>query len=404
MNRDNYIQGDLFSHSGSGDLKNSKKLLFSYSKMSLYAECPLKYKFKYEDKLPEKPKYFFAFGQVMHEMLEFFHKTVPPPPLPDLINGFSDLWNRKSWQEKGYPDAEKHENDFLKGKSILEKYYEKHASDSNLPFLLEYKTEVEIDGLNVIIIADKIEYLGKGLIKIVDYKTGKPASRTPEQLYLYQKICENDKNLFKAVSEKKGENPDKITVDSLLYYYIEGLNEKIYKRAPEDEIKIFWEKALKTADDIKSARFEPTPSERACAFCDFKQYCPIFSSKPQELRSRESQSDELSGLLESYAEVLIRKEELEGKLIEKMPEGKIDWNNSSFSLSIEKKKIYDYKDRNAVIETLKKLGLYEKVLSPVRDKVYELLNSRDLDRAQAEALRKHFVEKYEIKKHKLERK
>lgn len=405
MSKDNYIQQDLFSSYASGDFKGEKRFLFSYSKMSLYTECPLKYKFKYEDKLPEKPKYFFAFGQVMHEMLELFHKTAPAPSLPDLINEFFTVWNRKSWQEKGYPNIEKHEEDFLKGKNILEKYYEKHSSYAEIPFLIEYKTQVEIDGLNVIVIADKIEYIGKGLIRIVDYKTGKPASRTPEQLYLYQKICENDKNLIKIVSERKGENLDRITVDSLLYYYIEQLDEKVYKRATEDEIKKFWQKALEIADNIKSGKFEPTPSQRSCAFCDFKHYCPVFSNKPQDLRQmKKSQDDDISELLESYADILIKKEELEKKLIEKIPEGRLDWEGSSFSISIEKRKIYDYKDRSAVIETLKEQGLYESVLSPTRDKVYALLNSKDLKPQQVQALSKHFVEKYEIKKHRLEKK
>ena len=46
------------------------KLSFSYSKMGMYKECPQKYKFRYVLKLPEKPKYYFAFGSALHKTME----------------------------------------------------------------------------------------------------------------------------------------------------------------------------------------------------------------------------------------------------------------------------------------------------------------------------------------------
>ena len=45
----------------------------SHSSISLYLECPQKWKFKYVDKIPEKPRHFFSFGQSCHEALEFFY-------------------------------------------------------------------------------------------------------------------------------------------------------------------------------------------------------------------------------------------------------------------------------------------------------------------------------------------
>ncbi|NLI09181.1 MAG: PD-(D/E)XK nuclease family protein [Elusimicrobia bacterium] len=406
MNENNYKQEDLFSSSFTGKQnKQTKKLLFSYSKMSMYCECPLKYKFKYEDKLPEKPKYFFAFGQTMHEILEIFHKSVPPPSLEELLDKFSILWNKKNYEEKGYPNKEKHDNDFYKGKNIIEKYYLKHRNDKELPFLLEYKTEVEIDGLNVIIVADKIEYLGKGLIKIVDYKTGKPADRTPEQLYMYQKICESDPMLLNRIKERKGENPDIVRVDSLLYYYLEGLNEKNYKRAQEDEIKNFWDKVLKTADNILSSRFEPLPSEKACAFCDFKEFCPVFSEKSYPKKEFKKDNNELNSLLDDYANAVSqweslrsKIESLENKIAEKMSGESLEWENDSFFISLKKEIGYEPKDRDDLISALKNCGLYEKVLWPMKAKIEELILSGELDEKQEKEIKKHLLEKRRLKR------
>ncbi|WP_424244657.1 ATP-dependent helicase/DNAse subunit B [Elusimicrobium posterum] len=57
----------------------AKNLSFSYSKMSLYRECPQKFKFRYIHKIPESPKYYFAFGNAMHKALEYLYNVQQPP-------------------------------------------------------------------------------------------------------------------------------------------------------------------------------------------------------------------------------------------------------------------------------------------------------------------------------------
>ena len=52
------------------------------------------------------------------------------------------------------------------------------------------KSTLEIDGLSLISILDRMDYLGGGKIKILDYKTGKTVQREPDQLYMYQKVAE----------------------------------------------------------------------------------------------------------------------------------------------------------------------------------------------------------------------
>ena len=45
----------------------------SHSSISLYLECPLKYRYKYMDKLPEEPRHFFSFGKSVHSPDAFWH-------------------------------------------------------------------------------------------------------------------------------------------------------------------------------------------------------------------------------------------------------------------------------------------------------------------------------------------
>jgi len=90
------------------------------------------------------------------------------------------------------------------GVLMLRAYYEHNRARFAPPFLLEYSTDVEVDGLLVRIIADKIEYLGGGEVLITDYKTGKDVKREPSQLYMYQKITEMDPRLKEKIAEPYG--------------------------------------------------------------------------------------------------------------------------------------------------------------------------------------------------------
>ena len=56
----------------------------------MYNECPLRYKLKYVDNIPEKPKHFFSFGQSVHKALEFFYtvKALPAPTLAELLESY----------------------------------------------------------------------------------------------------------------------------------------------------------------------------------------------------------------------------------------------------------------------------------------------------------------------------
>lgn len=161
-------------------------LFFSYSRFSLYEECPLKYKFKYIDKIKEEPKFYFAFGSAIHSALEFMY-SVKAPPFPtaeEVCEAFRLEWNAKSYLEKGYRIKQKSDDDYQKGVAMLKAYYEHNRAKLKPPFLVEYSTDVAVDGLLVRAISDKIDYLGGGQLLITDYKTGKDVRREPAQLYM----------------------------------------------------------------------------------------------------------------------------------------------------------------------------------------------------------------------------
>src|SRR5579863_7286493 len=97
----------------------------SHSSISMYVECPQKYKFKYIDKLPEKPKSFFSFGRSVHSALEFFYSVaaLPAPSLEQVLTHYKEKWVRE-----GYKNEEEEAQYRAEGERILREFYKKHVA------------------------------------------------------------------------------------------------------------------------------------------------------------------------------------------------------------------------------------------------------------------------------------
>ncbi|MFA6434804.1 MAG: PD-(D/E)XK nuclease family protein [Elusimicrobiales bacterium] len=384
--------------SAPGPAKNPKGLLaFSYSKMSLYEECPLKYKFKYVDKIKEEPKYYFAFGSSIHSALEFLYavKAPPFPGLDELLEAFKKDWGLKSYLEKGYKDPLREEEDYRKGLEMLKNYYRRHDGKFKLPFLLEYSTDVEVDGLLVRIIADKIEYLGNGEIVLVDYKTGKDVKRQPSQLYMYQKICELDPRLRERVRSVYGDQAP-VRIGGMLYYHVPTLKEYHFDRAGDAEIGVFWERVLEAAGKIRALKYEPTPGERQCLWCDYKKLCPHYYGgrglgappPPAAADPVEELVDRYGHLQEKMAALSAQIDEVKARIIS-LAEGASGAAGKTYALEIRRAEKWEFGNREAVIGVLNEFDLYQKALGLTLKNIVMLMNDPAVPEPAREKLRLH---------------
>lgn len=375
-----------------------RPLAFSYSKLSLYEECPLKYRFKYIDKLKEEPKTYFSFGRSIHNALEFMYavKAPPFPAVAEVLEAFKKDWGLKSYLEKGYRDPARADMDCQKGLEMLRAYCRHNEGRLRLPFRLEYSTDVEVDGLLVRIIADKIEYLGKGELLLVDYKTGKDARRQPDQLHMYQKICELDPRLRALVRETYGEDPQALRVRSMQYYHVPSNKEYSFDRAEDGEISVFWERVLGVAGDIRAEKYDPTPGERACAWCDYKKLCPHHGggeadSVPAPAAQPAGESagglaDRYGRLLEKLDALSAEAEELKARIIS-LADGAGLLSGNEYELDIKRSERTEFRDREAVIAALNEFGLYQKALGLTVTNITALLNDPSVPEAAREKLR-----------------
>lgn len=377
------------------------KLSFSYSKMTLYKECPQKYKFRYILKIPEKPKYYFAFGTALHKVMEYLYSALKPPfpPLEKVLAFFKADWESSTYEEKGYPSKLKEQEGYLEGVKIIEAYYKKHLQDELSPLATEFRTTVDIDGLSVMGIVDRIDYLGEGKVSIVDYKTGKKINREPDQLMMYQKLMKGNKELENIVKSRYPQAGE-IEVSNMLFYHLPSLDSQTFAPASEDEIKEFWSRVLAVAADIKAGNFAPDPGETKCRFCDYKDMCPVWKLSPSEMQelhsgSREAEEsakspmDILSEKIDAYGRTLREAKTLERAIIAAMRKEEINRHfGKEFEVSLIKEEKLDFTDRQKTVETLKEMNLLGKTLVPTLGKIKELLESDFIKPEQREVLLK----------------
>ena len=354
----------------------------SHSSISLYTECPLKYKLKYVDKIPEKPKHFFSFGQSVHLALEFFYggKALPAPSLEELHQSL-----KENWVSVGYRDQEQEAEYFQQGKDILTGYYKKHAAKFELPLHVEYNFQLTVDGVPVTGKVDRIDRLDDGRLSILDYKTGKKLAvdriETDAQLTMYQLACESGLGA---------------EVGKLTFYHLPSLKPHSVGRRPEALVGGLRRKIVDTAAAIVAERFDPKPSESACRWCDYKAYCPIFAKQPAAATSPPADGD-LAALIDRYGDILGRAAEAEREAAEVKAailsilrsKGYVRAFGARYEIQRcgTEKIEFPEDNKKKVIRVLKEAGLYERVQAPSGPLIQKLLADSGTDPELRAALR-----------------
>lgn len=343
----------------------------SHSSISMFSECPQKYKFKYIDKIPEKPRYFFSFGQSVHSALEFFYgvQALPAPSLEDLL-----AYYKEHWLSPGYKDPGQEAQYFEEGKAILTAFYRKHIRDYAIPFFVEYNFNLEVDGVPVTGKVDRIDKLEDGRLSIVDYKTGKALAgarvQTDAQLTMYQLACER---LLGA------------SVAKLTFYHLPSLKEQAVERHSPELVEALQRRIVTTAAQISAGRFEPKPAEGVCRWCDYKPLCPAFKPQfsagvPEPDAALSQAIDELGALMEQAAGLQGRVDSAKAAVLAQLSQrGYVRAFGKRYEAARAASQKWEFPDKKKVLEIIKKAGLYERVLAPSAPKVDALLSDSALD-------------------------
>jgi len=279
----------------------------SYSQLSMFSECPQKWKLNYIDKITEsEPSIHLLFGTAMHEVIQswlevMYNDSIKNANKMNLEQRLHDkMMTQFGIEKKRFGKnpctLEELREFFQDGVDILDflkkrraEYFSKRGYKligCEVPINVELKKNIKMIGYLDLVILDEMT----NTLKIYDIKTSTMG---------WNKWMKKDENktqqllLYKQFYSKQYNHPiDKIDVE----YFI--VKRKLYENAmfPQKRVQKFspasgtvsMNKVAKRLDTFLELAFDdegnriseniiPTPSKKACKWCEFKktEYCSV---------------------------------------------------------------------------------------------------------------------------------
>ncbi|WP_193047435.1 RecB family exonuclease [Mycolicibacterium baixiangningiae] len=252
----------------------------SPSRASDFKQCPLLYRFRAIDRLPEPQSTAQLRGSVVHAALEQLYALPAVDRGPETaLTLVTPAWERViAERPEAAADIEPEVRDALLGeaRALLSGYYRLEDPTRFDPQCCEQHVEVELDdGTLLRGFVDRIDVAPTGELRVVDYKTGKapPEARAmAEAKALFQM-----KFYAVALLRSRGVLPTRLR----LLYLADG---QVLDYSPDLEELTRFERTLTAIWRAILAAgatgdFRPKPS-RLCDWCCHRALCPEFGGTP----------------------------------------------------------------------------------------------------------------------------
>ncbi len=263
-------------------------------------QCPLLYRFRVIDRLPEPPSAAAARGTLVHAALERVFDLPAAGRTPDAAVGLlPQVWDRLVQDE---PELATlcgeggHEEWFADAAALVQRWFTLEDPEHLEPAEREMYVEAEVDGLVLRGYLDRLDVAPDGRMRIVDYKTGRAPSEIFEGKALFQM-----KFYALVLWRTRGVVPTMLQLvylkDGQILRYSPTEHELL---ATERKVQALWqaiERAATTGD------WRPRTS-RLCDWCHHKSLCPEFGGTPPPLPD-DAMSRALDPRSAGRAEVLV---------------------------------------------------------------------------------------------------
>jgi putative RecB family exonuclease len=252
----------------------------SPSRAADFKTCPLLYRFRTIDRLPEAPSKAASRGTVVHTVLERVYdlpaagrtnqaarELVGPawaqlleddPRVSELFADDADGSELASW--------------LASAGDLVDSYFALEDPTRLEPASREELVEIVIDGLRLRGYVDRIDIAPSGAVRVVDYKTGSVPREAFEAKALFQM-----KFYALVLWRLRGAVPQQLRLmyladrDTLSYAPDADELERF-----ERTLKAIW-KAIAKASETGDFRASPS---RLCSWCDHQALCPSFGGTP----------------------------------------------------------------------------------------------------------------------------
>lgn len=252
----------------------------SPSRASDFLNCPLRYRFRTIDKLPEPPSVDAIRGTLVHSVLEklfAFPRTQRSLTLAEsqLLPLWNEMKNERSDVQELLPKINEEEL-LLSGFTLIKRYFDLEDPTVFEPTELEAFVEVALnDQLVIHGYIDRLDIAPTGELRIVDYKTGKAPGIGFEEKSFFQM-----KFYALILWRTLGKVPKRLQIIFL------GDGKILTQDPTEDELLRTQTKIEKIATDIEESRKSGkwvTRKSPLCGWCAHQSICPEFGGTPPPL-------------------------------------------------------------------------------------------------------------------------
>jgi putative RecB family exonuclease len=253
----------------------------SPSRASDFMQCPLLYRFRVIDRLPEKPSEAATRGTLVHSVLErLFDAPAAERTAPRAKSLIPGQWDRLRESRPEVvelfaddPEGERLARWLGEAERLVERWFSLEDPTRLEPAEREMFVEAELDsGLKLRGIIDRVDVAPTGDVRIVDYKTGKaPRPEYAEGALFQMKFYALVVWRLKQVVPRRLQlvylgSGDVVTYDPVLPDL-----ERV-----ERKLLALWE-AIRLATETGDWRPRPT---KLCGWCDHQAVCPEFGGTP----------------------------------------------------------------------------------------------------------------------------
>lgn len=247
----------------------------SPSRAADFMQCPLRYRFRVVDQLPEPPSAAAARGTLVHAVLE---RIFDLPAAERTLQAAVDLVP-PAWQEMVEREPElaalAAEVEVDGTQALLEKWFALEDPTALEPAEQELYVEADLDGLVIRGVVDRLDEAPDGRLRVVDYKTGRAPSEIFEGRALFQL-----KFYALALWRSRGVLPSRLQLvyprDRLVLWIDPTIADLL---ATERKVRALWAAVEQVAEQ---GDWRPRRG-RHCSWCAYKAVCPAWGGTPPPL-------------------------------------------------------------------------------------------------------------------------
>ncbi|MGE4274654.1 MAG: RecB family exonuclease [Candidatus Methanomethylophilaceae archaeon] len=354
--------------------------MYSHTSLSMYQQCPLRYRFRYIDRVEVKDfETVEAFlGKRVHEALEKLYTDLmheKTPSMEELVSFYEGLWTER-WNDDVVINNHDYEGSNYRdmGQRFIEDYYRRHYPFHDSRTLgLEVRVVIEIDedgGAKLQGYIDRLAKVEEGHLQIHDYKTSSHLPRQEEM--------DEDRQLALYAIGVRDLFPETKQID-LVWHYLAFDHVLVSHRswAQLDDLR---QDTLALIHEIESCPEFPSKPSNLCSWCQFQDFCPEFIHLRELQEDPRPDSLEAQKLVDRYADLKQKEKDLLNDIKNEAKE--LEERILSFAIANEVSAVYgsnskvkvDRRDnmslprknspeQEALVSLLKEVGLWEDMVT-----------------------------------------